>query len=337
MVTRPKGKQGSEGNAADWVENELRETKARLHKVEAELAQALKQTYSLDADLRKVVESIAVTGSVEAALQAFREEVRQMRDSLGRVQDRQSAINSRMEQITSQRQAELGRDRQDVGLLGKNFEALSRIVEQYDARMKTMEEVSRRVEDEFAAVRIANQAIERIVGEMNTRGARTQEATLRLDQEFTRLAGAVEKLGTTEETVVDRMSLVLEQLRRSLERLDKLEQLTEFEQEIREGLKKGEFEREQLTQRMGIAERLTNDVADRGEEFAQGLARLDQRSQQQAAEFVSLAGQLQDLTDLTKAGLKKVYQTFLRQRRRASEAMNQEIKELTQGELHASD
>jgi methyl-accepting chemotaxis protein len=260
-----------------------------------------------------------------------------MRDSLGRVQDRQSAINNRMEQITTQRQAELGRDRQDVGVLGKNLEALNRIVEKYDARMKALDEIARRIEDDFATVRVSNQAIERTVDEMNTRSARTQEATSRLDQEFTRLAGAVEKLESAEETIVHRMSLVLEQLRRSLERLDKLEQLTEFEQEIREAVQKGEFERDQLTQRMGIAERLTNDVMDRSDEFAQGLARLDQRSQQQAAEFVALAGQLQDLTDLTKAGLKRVYQTLLRQRRRASEAMNQEIKELTQGELHASD
>ena len=336
MVTRPKGKQ-PEGNPADWVENELRETKARLHKIESELAQALKQTYSLDADLRKVVEAIAVTGSVEAALQASREEVRQMRDQLSRIQDRQSAINSRMEQITNQRQAELGRDRQDVGLLGKQVEAISRIVDQYDARMKALDEIARRIEDDFATVRVSNQALERTVDELNTRTARSQEATMRLDHEFTRLTGSVEKLETSEETVVDRMTLVLEQLRRSLERLDKLEQLAEFEQEIRDALQKADFERDQLTQRMGIAERLTNDVADRSDEFVQGLARLDQRSQQQAAEFVALAGQLQDLTDLTKAGLKKVYQTLLRQRRRASEAMNQEIKELTQGELHASD
>ncbi len=336
MVARQqKGPAGE--NAADWVENELRETKARLHKVESELAQALKQTYSLDADLRKLVEGMAATGSVEAALQAFREEVRQVRDQLGRVNDRQAAINNRMEQITNQRQAELGRDRQDVGIIAKSLEAMNRVVDQYDARFKTIEEVSRRIEDDFASVRISNQAIERTTDELNTRSARTQEATMRMDQEFTRLAGAVEKLETGEETVVDRMALVLEQLRRSLERLDKLEQLTEFEAEMREAVQKGEFERDQLVQRMGIAERLTNDVADRADEFAQSLARLDQRTQQQAVEFISLAAQLQDLTDMTKAGLKKVYQTLLRQGRRRSEALNQEIKELTQGELHASD
>ncbi len=41
----------------DWLENELRETKARLHKVEGELDQALKQVWSLEADVRRVAEA----------------------------------------------------------------------------------------------------------------------------------------------------------------------------------------------------------------------------------------------------------------------------------------
>ncbi len=49
------------------------------------------------------------------------------------------------------------------------------------------------------------------------------------------------------------------------------------------------------------------------------------------------AGNLADLTDETKAATKKMYQMLLRQRRRRSEALNQEIKELTAGEVHASD
>jgi F0F1-type ATP synthase membrane subunit b/b' len=46
---------------------------------------------------------------------------------------------------------------------------------------------------------------------------------------------------------------------------------------------------------------------------------------------------MQDQEEQIKTGLKKAYQVLLRQRRRASEALNQEIKELTHGELHAGD
>jgi hypothetical protein len=88
---------------------------------------------------------------------------------------------------------------------------------------------------------------------------------------------------------------------------------------------------------MASLEHVTGEITERTQEFVQGLARLDQRSQLQASDLVALAARLEDLTEGTQAGLKKIYQTLVRQRRRASEAMNQEIKELTQGELHATD
>jgi chromosome segregation ATPase len=335
MVTKAKGQPSRDG--AEWLENELRETKARLHKVESELAQALKQTYGLEGELRKLVESVAATGSVEASLQAFREEVRQMRDQLGRVQERQSAISGRMEQIQNQRQAEIGRDRQDMGVVVKQMEAAGKLLDKYDGRMKALDEVARHVEEEVAGNRVTNQAIERALDELNTRSARTHEATVRLDHEVNRYSGEIDKLEKSDENLVDKMTLFLEQLRRALERLEKLEQLAEFPEEVRESMQKAAFEREQLAQRVGAAERLAQEVADQTDEFVQGLARLDTKSQQHAGELLSLAGQLADTTDRLTTGLKKIYQLQLRQRRRASEALNQEIKELTQGELHAGD
>lgn len=335
MVARRKAPAGEQ--PADWLENELRETKSRLHKIESELSQSLKQTYAVEAEVRKIIESMAVSGSIEAALQAFREEVRQLRDQVGRVQDRQSQINSRMEQVVNQRQADMGRDRQDFAAFAKQVEGLNRQLEHYDIRFKSLEEITRQVEEGVAGNKLTNQAIERTIDEMNTRSARTHEATLRLDQEYSKYHAEVEKLEKSDENLVDRMTLFLEQLRRALERLDKLEEITTFAEETREALRRAEFEREQTSQRVSQAEHIVSGLAEHTEEFVQGLARLDQRTQNQAGELMALAGQLQDLTDATKAGLKKVYQTLLRQRRRASEAMNQEIKELTQGELHASD
>lgn len=335
MVTRRR--ETPPEHAADWLENELRETKARLHKVEGELAQALKQTYSLEADLRKLAEALQVSGSVEAALQAFREEVRQVRDQLTRVQDRQGALAGRMEQIQNQRQAETSRDRHDLGIVVKQMENVVRQVEMTDTRIKGLEEVARHVEEEVAGNRLSNNAIERTIEELNTRSARTQEAANRIDQEITRLNAAVDKLEKSEESMTDRMTLFLEQLRRVLERLDKIEQLAEFPDETREALQRAAFERDQIAQRTAQIEHVVTEITERVDEFVQSLARLDQRTQQHGGEIISQAGQIADLADQMKASLKKVYSVLLRQRRRASEALNQEIKELTQGELHASD
>lgn len=324
-------------NSTEWLENELHETKARLHKVEGELAQALKLAWSLDADMQKVMQGIAVSGSVEASLQGFREEVRQLQDQISKVHDRQAALGNRMEQVTNQRQAESGRDRQDIGAIAKQVEATNRIIEQYDARMKALEEVARHVEEEVAASRLFAAGLERTMEEVVTRAARSHEATLRLDQEFARFGGEIERLEKDNETFADRLSLVLEQVRKSLERQEQLENIASNQDEINEELQRAAFEREQINGRMASLEHVAGEIAEHTQEFVQGLARLDQRSQAQASELVALSARLEDLTEQTKTSLKKVYQTFLRQRRRASEALNQEIKELTQGELHATD
>src|SRR5437667_12535820 len=62
----------------EWLENELRETKARLHKVEGELDQALKQVWSLEADVRRVGDAFSVSDSAYVALAVLREDVRQL-------------------------------------------------------------------------------------------------------------------------------------------------------------------------------------------------------------------------------------------------------------------
>ncbi|HVP04549.1 MAG TPA: hypothetical protein VMT90_02620 [Dehalococcoidia bacterium] len=332
--TRPEA---ATPGTAEWVDNELREAKARLHKVENDLAQSLKQTHGLEAEMRKLMEALAVSGSVEAALQAFREEVRQLRGQVGRVEDRQSSITGRVEQVINQRQAESSRGQQDLALAAKQIEVMNRTIEQFDGRVKALEEVARHMEEEIAGVRLNNQSLDRLMEETNSRTARTHEATLRLDQEFARFGGQTDKLEKSDENLSERMSVFMEQMRRTGERLDKLETLLTFAEETGEALEKGSHERELLAGRVAHVEHLLGELSAHTEEFVQALARLDQRSQTQLSEIVTLAGRLQDLTDQTKAGLKKIYQVFLRQRRRRSEALNQEIKELTAGELHAGE
>jgi chromosome segregation ATPase len=324
-------------SSTEWLENELRETKTRLNKLEGELSQALKLSWSLDADMQKVMQGIAVSGSVEASLQAFREEVRQLHDQLGKVHDRQGALANRMEQLANQRQAESGRDRQDIGALAKQLDAANRGLEHFDTRVKALEEVARHVEEEVAASRLFSAGLERTMEDVVTRASRSHEATLRLDQEFARFGGEIERLEKDQDAFADRLSLVLEQVRKSLERQEQLETIASTQEETNEQLQRAAYEREQVTQRMASIEHVTTEIVERTQEFIQGLARLDQRTQQQASDLVALSARLEDLTEQTKASLKKVYQLQLRQRRRASEALNQEIKELTQGELHATD
>jgi len=321
----------------EWLENELRETKARLHKVEGELDQALKQVWSLEADVRRVAEAFSVSGSASAALAALREDVRQLHSQMGKTQDRHSALANRADEMFRQRQTETGRDRQELGELAKQVASLSKNVEHFEGRVQLLEEVSRRVEEGVAGGRLADQALERQIDDLATRTTRAHEAALRIDQDVSRLASEVEKSAKDDDAEIERARVIQEHVRRLSERVDKLENIAAFPEEARELLQRATFEREQLAQRLLLIERLSGEVTEKLHEFLQSVARLDQRTQAHGAELVALTGQLSELSDFTRAQLKRTSQIQLRQRRRQHEALAQEIKELGQDELQGGD
>jgi chromosome segregation ATPase len=321
----------------EWLENELRDTKARLHKVEGELEQALKQLWAMEADVRRLTESSNVSGAVSATLAGLREDVRQLHSQMGKLEDRQSAVTNRTEELLRQRQAESGRDRQDLGALTRDVAAMSKNVEHYETRAQAIEETTRRIEETAAGGRLADQAFERQLEDLSTRTTRAHEAVFRVEQDVARIGPELEKLTKDDAAQVERVQLIQEQVRRVTERIDKLEAIAAFPEEARELLQRANFEREQLAQRLLQTERLAAEVTDRLQEFLQSTARLDQRTQTQGAELLEITGQLNELSEQTKSQLKRIFQVLLRQRRRQYETLGQEIKELSQGDPQGGD
>jgi chromosome segregation ATPase len=334
-VAKPKSQEPQ--SPTEWVDAQLREAKARLHKVEGELDQALKHMWALDADVRKTLEALTTATTMTGVVQAVREEVRQLQAQFATVQDRQSAMTTRVQELGRHKTQDSKHDGPELGSLLKQLEGFGRSIEQFDTRMRALEEIARHVEEEVGANRLVNQGLERSMEEATNRSARAHEASLRLDQDMSRFTGDVEKLEKTDEALVDRMRVLLEQLRRTSERLDKLEGLASFPDEARELLQRAAFERDQLTQRLSQIEHVATEVSERLQEFLQSIARVDQRTQTQAGELLGLAEQLQEMSEQTRSSTKRVFQILLRQRRRQAETLAQEVKELTQGELHSGD
>src|SRR3990172_6217060 len=208
LVAKPKG-QPPEG-LSEWLENELRDTKARLHKVEGELEQALKHSWSLETEIRKIHEAMAVSGSAVGQLSSMREELRQVRDQVSKAQDRQAAIANRTDEVIRQRQADTGRAKHEMSILSKQIEGVARGVGQFDERMKALEEIVRRAEDGVGAVRLAGQAIERQFEDVAVRGQRSLEAAVRLEQDVARITGDVDALRKIDAELDDKIRLILE-------------------------------------------------------------------------------------------------------------------------------
>lgn len=320
-----------------WVEEQLQETKARLHKLENELEQALKHVWSMDSDVRTLTETISTSGSATVAVDKLREDTRQLSDQVNRLQDRQNALANRIEENLRSRQAEVGRDRQDLGALAKQLETLDREVRKYDSRIQSLEEAVRHTEDEISTIRLFDQGLERTITALSTKLERTDEVNNRLGEEAARVAGQLDRLEQEDTRVEERINLLTEQLRRHGERLGKLDDLAEFPQEVKDLFLRAAHERELLSQRLNVVDRLSAEASDLVKALKQSVALIEQRSQNQSAQLTEMSSRLQDLEEHTIAQLKKIVKVTLRQRRRQVEALNQEIKELTQGEPKSED
>ena len=316
----------------DWLERELRDTRARLHKVESELEQSLKRVWTLESNIKRISEATGQAGSASSVVSGLREELRQVRDQLGRVQDRQTAIAGRAEEALRQRSAGDGRDKHDFGAVVRQIEAVARHVEPYENRMQVIEEAIRKHQEDVAGVRLNNASLDRIVEEIGTRANRALETSARLEQGVASNAGDMGSLKKADESFDERIKFILEQVHRASDRIEKLEEFAPFPDEARELIHRATSERDQLTQRMALIEKMAGEVSERTQTMGHNLAKVESRQHVQNAQIVDLSGQVHETAEQLLAQLKRFNQLLLRQRRRQLDTRAAEIKELGHGE-----
>jgi len=321
----------------EWLDRELRDTRARLHKVESELEQSLKRVWTLESDVKRLSDGATKAGSAASVVSGLREELRQVRDMLGRMQDRQTAIAARAEEALRQRSAGDGRDKHDIGAVARQVEAVARNVESYENRIQVLEEALRRSEEDVAGVRLTTQALERIVEENATRANRALETAARLEQGVAGNTGDIGNLQKADEAVSERVKFILEQVHRAAERLEKLEDLAQFPDEARELIHRATSERELMAQRVALIEKLAGELAERTQKMGHGLAKVETRQHVQNAQIVDLSGEVHETAEQLMGQLKRFNQLLLRQRRRQLDTLAAEIKELGLGEPHAQE
>lgn len=321
-------------NSLQWFEQELQETRSRLQRTERELDQATKRLWALESDLRKMNEIFQSLGAASGAVTGLKEDLRQLRDQISKVQDRQASVTNQAEEISRQTQAEVARDRQERVGLGKQIEGLARAAGHYENRMQALEETWRRTEERLASLSLAQQGTAHSIEDLASRSSRNLESLARFEQQLTSVSGQMDGLYKQVEALSDRSNLLHEHLRRYEERVNRLESLLDFPQETREMMQRAAAEREQLAQRIAAVERLGADLIERDKGLAEGLSRVDQKGQLHGPQLLVMAEQLQDLNRQTTAQIKKLQQVILRQRRRQADSLAQEIKELSQGEAN---
>ncbi len=331
---RLEKKEASTANRLQYLDEELRQAKAALHKVEHELKQALDQIWNLDSGLHKLEESVGGPGGADA-LPGVQEGMRELRSQADRLQNRHSELAGRAEELGRQQQSELEHERQERAALLTQMEAAAQSVGQFESRIQRLEESLRHVEEAVAELRLSQNAQGHEVEELASRGARNLETALRLEHRMDALATDIEALHKSDGEMEERVSLYEEKVHREEERVDKFERELSLPREIKEQLDRARFEQQQMIDHLAKMEFSTTELSERTAEFVQGLARVDQRTQRQADRLMELAEEARQQRETVFEQLKHLVRTMEKQRRRQLAALTQEIKELTRGDFKA--
>ena len=328
-------KEASAQGQLQWLEEELRQAKVALHKVEQELEQALNQIWGLDSGLRKLEESSGEASSTADALPAIQGDIRELRSQADRLQERQNLLDDRSEELGRQQQSDLERERQERVALLKQAEEAARSVGQFESRIQRIEESLRHLEEAAAELRLGQENLRRDIDEVTNRSARNLETSLRLEDKLQARTTDIEGLHKRDGELEEKLGLYEERIRRSEEQVEKFEQHLSLALDIKEQLDRARFERKQIGERLGKLESSADALSERTAEFIQSLARLDQRTQGQAARLLEIAEEMRQQRESVFNEMKRLVRTMERQRRRQAESLAQEIKELSRSEFNA--
>ncbi|MEX0801091.1 MAG: hypothetical protein WD379_07740 [Dehalococcoidia bacterium] len=317
-----------------WLDDELRQAKAALHKVEHELEQALSQIWTLDANLRKIEGSAGDHDATATQLGGLQEDIRRLRTQADKLQERQNSQGARAEELNRQQQSDMEKDRQERAALLSQVETAARTVSQFDSRVQLLEESLRKADEAVAGVRLGQETLRRDIEELTNRTARNLETAMRLEHLIDGLATEVEALHKRDAEVLEKVTLQEERVQSSVERIGKFEESLKLPLEIKEQLDRGRFERQQLTERLTKVEALANRLSEQTAEFMQSLARIDHRSQGQAARMEEIGEEMRGQQEVLLEQMKRLLRTMERQRRRQVEGLTQEIKELSRSEIN---
>ena len=119
----------------------MRQAKSQLHKVQQQVEQARNQVWNLAESVQKGEDVLSALASHLTAFPHLQDEMRQAREQLGRLQERQLANQSRIEDAMRQQQTVAERQREEHSVSLRRLEAVERLVQSYEGRMLAVEEV----------------------------------------------------------------------------------------------------------------------------------------------------------------------------------------------------
>src|SRR4030042_4952808 len=137
-------------DALPWLEEEMRQAKALVHKLQQQVEQTSNQAWVLSQGLQKAEDLLATMSAQLGAWPQAQDEVRQLKEQVGRLPERLLASQGRMEETVRQQQTAMEREREERGATTRRLDAAEKLTQSYEGRVLAIEEGQRRLRDDIS-------------------------------------------------------------------------------------------------------------------------------------------------------------------------------------------
>lgn len=319
--------------AVPWLEEELRQAKSQLHKLQQLVEQTRNRLWNLAETVQKGEDVLAAVASHLTAFPQLQDEVRQAKEQLGRLQERQLADQSRIEDVMRQQQAGAERQREEHSVSLRRLEAVEKLAQSYEGRMLAVEEGGRRLREDMSLLEKRLELVDKGVEELTTKTARHGEAVKRLEDEARRLHAEADGLTKQDSVLSERAQLLAEQVRHLGEQVTIINDDHVVQQELADLQENWRREGQRLDERVKALERALEEHQQRAEDHTRALDLLESKGETQMERLAAFQQQIREQRQQVADYLRKLSQFQERQKRRQLASLEQELKEIKQRDL----
>jgi len=320
-------------DAVPWLEEEVRQAKALVHKLQQQVEQTTNQAWVLSQGLQKAEDVLAAVSAQLVALPQVQDEVRQLKEQVGRLHERFLASQGRMEETVRQQQTAMEREREERSASLRRFEGIEKLTQSYEGRVLAMEEGQRRVRDDIALLQKRAIELDKGLDDVAGKVARHGEAVKRLEQESGRVHAELDALAKQDSALSERVGLYGEQARRTEEQVGVIGADRVVRQEFADVQTHSRGEQQRLSERLKALEQTLDEMRQRAEDQSRALELAESKGATQMERVTLFHQQIRDHRQQVAEFLRKLTQFEERQKRRQLASLEQELKEIKQRDL----
>jgi len=311
-----------------WLEDMARESKSQIGRCLQQIEQATTQIWELTHRLQRSEEVAQALAAELGVIPRLDENLTALADKIVRTEDRQTALETRLVEVSRQEQVDADRARGELNELFKRIEGWERLTQGWSGRLDVLEESSRRTKESASIVQQRVEDFERYVEAVDQRAARTADALKHVSNEFTVLHTEIEALQKIDTAQGERLQVYAEMIKRVEDEIAAVAQQQDVRREFAEKFELHRTNIRRVEERIHALEGVDEGLRGRIEENTRQIALIDARDRA----FRDRVGELREELAAYRLHLAEYFaQTQAlaeKQRKQRIEALEREIREL---------